>query len=92
MRKKVNNKKQAPTNYLVHALLEGCTEPVILECNLKCIRYTSSILVKVASSGMSECPCDRRWRALSRVLYSLSLTSPSMTRYGSLGGTFFQNS
>lgn len=37
-------------------------------------------------------PFDRIWRACSRMLYSLSLTSPRITRYGSFGGIFFQNS
>lgn len=50
------------------------------------------MLVKVASSGMSEIPLANKWRERSRVLYSLSLTSPSITRYGSFGGTCFQNS
>jgi len=48
--------------------------------------------VKVVSSGISELPLANNCRARSRVLYNLSLTSPRITRYGSLGGICFQNS
>lgn len=53
---------------------------------------TCSTLVKVVSSGISDVPLANKWRARSRMLYSLSLTSPRITRYGSFGGICFQNS
>lgn len=53
---------------------------------------TCSALVKVESSGMSDFPLASNWRERSRVLYSLSLTFPRTTRYGSFGGICFQNS